>query len=213
MPRAYSLDVSIPAHVFGQHPGYRVLVCGDQNLDAVDAIASSDGPSHIDMAADIRPTHSLSDVEYADIVVVPGYENPSLPIPEGYLKAVRLAGDRGARIVAVCTGVFALAASGMLDGKTATTHWQYTDQLRTTYPGVDIAGTDCSSRTGRFSRPRVRARESTHVSTSSKAISERQSPTMWRRTSSSPPPAVRTSRSTWTFRPLLAPAFRRRGYG
>ncbi|MEU9876088.1 GlxA family transcriptional regulator [Streptomyces phaeochromogenes] len=140
MPRAYSLDVSIPAHVFGRHPGYRVFVCGDQNLDVVDAVDdSSDGPSHLDVAADIRPTHSLSDVEYADIVVVPGYENPSLPIPEGYLKAVRLAGERGARIVAVCTGVFALAASGMLDGKTATTHWQYTDQLRATYPEVDVA--------------------------------------------------------------------------
>ncbi|MGA5506599.1 GlxA family transcriptional regulator [Streptomyces umbrinus] len=137
MPRAYSLDVSIPAHVFGQHAGYRVFVCGDQNLDAVDD--SSDRPSHIDVAADIRPTHSLADVEYADIVVVPGYEKPSLPIPDGYLKAVQLAGERGARIVAVCTGVFALAASGMLDGKTATTHWQYTEQLRTTYPGVDVA--------------------------------------------------------------------------
>ncbi|MFF5007877.1 GlxA family transcriptional regulator [Streptomyces phaeochromogenes] len=137
MPRAYSLDVSIPAHVFGRHPGYRVLVCGDQNLDAVDD--ASDRPSDVDVAADIRPTHTLSDVEYADIVVVPGYENPSLPIPDGYLKAVRLAAERGARMVAVCTGVFALAASGMLDGKTATTHWQYTDQLRTTYPEVDVA--------------------------------------------------------------------------
>ncbi|MFD9189315.1 GlxA family transcriptional regulator [Streptomyces phaeochromogenes] len=137
MPRAYSLDVSIPAHVFGRHPGYRVLVCGDQNLDAVDD--ASNRPSDVDVAADIRPTHTLSDVEYADIVVVPGYENPSLPIPDGYLKAVRLAGERGARMVAVCTGVFALAASGMLDGKTATTHWQYTDQLRTTYPEVDVA--------------------------------------------------------------------------
>ncbi|MEU5341949.1 helix-turn-helix domain-containing protein [Streptomyces sp. NPDC020766] len=137
MPRVYSLDVSIPAHVFGQHPGYRVLVCGDQNLDAVDE--SSDRPSDVDVAADIRPTHSLSAVEYADIVVVPGYENPSLPIPDGYLKAVRLAGERGARTVAVCTGVFAVAATGMLDGKTVTTHWQYTDQLRRTYPEVDVA--------------------------------------------------------------------------
>ncbi|MEU9784071.1 helix-turn-helix domain-containing protein [Streptomyces phaeochromogenes] len=137
MPRAYSLDVSIPAHVFGRHPGYRVLVCGDQELGADDD--ASGRPLGVDVAADIRPTHSLSDVEYADIVVVPGYENPSLPIPDGYLKAVRLAGERGARMVAVCTGVFALAATGMLDGKTATTHWQYTDRLRTTYPEVEVA--------------------------------------------------------------------------
>ncbi|MFD4768760.1 GlxA family transcriptional regulator [Streptomyces niveus] len=127
VPRLYALDVSIPAYVFGRHPGYRVLVCGD----------SGDGSSQV-MAADIRPTHSLSDMECADIVVIPGYENPDEPIPASYVEALRGAVERGARIVAVCTGVFALAASGALDGRTATTHWQFTDRLREMYPGVDV---------------------------------------------------------------------------
>ncbi|MFE2034007.1 GlxA family transcriptional regulator [Streptomyces scopuliridis] len=136
VPRVYALDVSIPVHVFGQHPGYRVFVCGSRDLDS--AADSSDRSSHVDVAADIRPTHSLSDVECADIVVVPGYGDPHLPVPEDHLKALRIAVERGARVVAICTGVFALAAGGMLKGKAATTHWRHTEQLREMYPGVDV---------------------------------------------------------------------------
>ncbi|WP_405607801.1 helix-turn-helix domain-containing protein [Streptomyces sp. NBC_01511] len=140
MPRVYALDVSIAAHVFGRHPGYRVFVCGDHALDPADDPAddSSDGPGHVDVAADIRVTHSLSDLECADVVVVPGYENPNQPLPEEYLKALRISVERGARVVAVCTGVFALAACGMLNGRTATTHWRHTDELRSMYPEVDV---------------------------------------------------------------------------
>ncbi|WP_405792089.1 GlxA family transcriptional regulator [Streptomyces sp. NBC_01506] len=142
VPRVYALDVSIAAHVFGQHPGYRVFVCGDHGLDAVDdpGNGSRDGSGRagVDVAADIRPTRSLADLGCADVVVVPGYENPQSPIPEEYLKALRNCVERGARVVAVCTGVFALAAGGILNGKTATTHWRHTDQLRSMYPEVDV---------------------------------------------------------------------------
>ncbi|GAA2077280.1 DJ-1/PfpI family protein [Streptomyces albiaxialis] len=116
VPRAYALDVSIPAHVFGRHPGYRVLVCGEE--------AASPAP--------------LSAVPEADIVVVPGYEDPHLPLPPAYPEALRAAVERGVRVVAVCTGVFVLAASGALDGRSATTHWRHTEQLRAAYPGIDV---------------------------------------------------------------------------
>ncbi|MFD0548712.1 GlxA family transcriptional regulator [Streptomyces rectiviolaceus] len=115
MPRVYALDVSIPEHVFGRHPGYRVVVRGD---------VSGGAP--------------LADVESADIVVVPGYEDPHVPVPDEYLKALRIAVERGARVVAICTGVFALAACGILNEKSATTHWHHTDELRLAYPCVDV---------------------------------------------------------------------------
>lgn len=123
MPRVYALDVSIPEHVFGRHPGYRVVVRGDVGGDA---------------GGDMGGGARLADVESADIVVVPGYEDPHVPVPDEYLKALRIAVERGARVVAICTGVFALAACGILDEKSATTHWHHTDELRLAYPCVDV---------------------------------------------------------------------------
>ncbi|MFD3519817.1 GlxA family transcriptional regulator [Streptomyces sp. NPDC058653] len=136
VPRLYALDVSIPAHVFGQHAGYEVIVCGDDDFDFVDD--SGDSSSYVDVAAGIRPTHPLAAMARADLVLIPGYENPHLPVPAHYLDALRASVERGARIVAVCTGVFALAASGTLNGKTATTYWKYTELLRTMHPEVDV---------------------------------------------------------------------------
>ncbi|KAF4409191.1 GlxA family transcriptional regulator [Streptomyces lycii] len=136
LPRAYALDISIPAHVFGRHPGYRVLVCGDRRSGT--AGGSGGGSADADVAADIRPAHPLSALEYADVVVIPGYEDPGTPVPENHLKALRLAVERGARVVAVCTGVFALAACGILSGKSATTHWRHTGQLRAMHPDIEV---------------------------------------------------------------------------
>lgn len=148
VPRVFALDVGIAAHVFGRHPGYRVAVHGDQGLGAdgsAGAIGSvgsvgdsNDGPRPVGVAADIRPTRSLFDLRYAGIVVVPGYGNPQLPVPEEYLEALRISVGRGARVVAVCTGVFALAAAGILKGKSATTHWRHTDELRSMHPEIDV---------------------------------------------------------------------------
>ncbi|MGP4113317.1 GlxA family transcriptional regulator [Streptomyces sp. 4N509B] len=136
VPGAYALDVSIAAHVFGQHRGYRVLVCGAPH--PTPGRASGHQPPRGGVDADIRPTHALCEAEFADVLVVPGYEDPSRTVPEEYLEVLRGAAARGARIVAVCTGVFALAASGVLDGRSATTHWRHTHELRTGYPGIDV---------------------------------------------------------------------------
>ncbi|AXK32699.1 helix-turn-helix domain-containing protein [Streptomyces armeniacus] len=150
LPRAYALDVSIATHVFGRHPDYRVFVCGAHDPGAAEGTGAADGtgggtaagtgggPPYAGVAAEIRPTHPLAGAEDADVVVVPGYEDPQLPVPGEYLRALRAAVERGARVVAVCTGVFALAAGGLLKGKSATTHWRHTGQLRALYPEIDV---------------------------------------------------------------------------
>lgn len=135
MPRSYALDVSVPLHVFGQHPGYRVAVCGDRDVAAVDV---ADEESTGVVSTTIHPTHTLDAIADADVVVVPGYAPPHLPLPEGHLAALRRAHERGARVVAVCTGVFALAAAGLLHGRTVTTHWRHADELRAACPTADV---------------------------------------------------------------------------
>jgi AraC family transcriptional activator FtrA len=134
MPRLYPLDVTIPAHVFGRYPGYRVAVCGEETGAGGSGPAATDG-----VVTEIRATHTLEDATLADIVVVPGYERPHLPVPERYLRTLRIAHERGARVVGLCTGVFALAAGGLLTGRSATIHWRYAEELRSGFPGVDVA--------------------------------------------------------------------------
>ncbi|MEV6236948.1 helix-turn-helix domain-containing protein [Lentzea sp. NPDC051838] len=110
LPNVIPLDLSIPAHVLGAQDGYDVSVC----------------------------TEDLTGLTKADIVVVPGYDQPEIPPDDRYLEAIQEAADRGARMVAICTGTFALAATGLLDGRDATTHWKYLDSLKTLHPRVKV---------------------------------------------------------------------------
>jgi AraC family transcriptional regulator, transcriptional activator FtrA len=58
--------------------------------------------------------------------------------PETLLKKIRAAYQRGARLCSICSGVFVLAAAGVLDGKTVTTHWRYATKLQQHYPHVRV---------------------------------------------------------------------------
>src|SRR3569833_545485 len=74
----------------------------------------------------------------AGTVVVVAEPDVRAEVPPGLVAALREAHARGARIVSICSGVFALAAAGLLDGREATTHWQYSDLLRKSYPRIRV---------------------------------------------------------------------------
>jgi AraC family transcriptional activator FtrA len=60
--------------------------------------------------------------------------------PAPLVETVRRAHARGARVASICSGVFVLAAAGLLDGRSATAHWMYTNELASRYPRVKV---DC----------------------------------------------------------------------
>jgi AraC family transcriptional activator FtrA len=80
----------------------------------------------------------LSLVESAGTIIVPGWRGADSPVPERLLKALRRAHKRGARLLSFCSGVFVLAATGLLDGRRATTHWRYSEALARAYPEVTV---------------------------------------------------------------------------
>lgn len=80
----------------------------------------------------------LSVIAEAGTVVLPGWRHPDDKPPALLVEALVEAHGRGARIMSICSGVFVLAATGLLDGKPATTHWRYTEQLAAMYPRIVV---------------------------------------------------------------------------
>ena len=86
----------------------------------------------------LRSNNGLRRLRYADMIVIPGWRSPDDPPPATLLKELRVAHARGARLVSICSGVFVLAASGLLDGKRVTTHWRYAGKLKQRFPNIRV---------------------------------------------------------------------------
>jgi AraC family transcriptional activator FtrA len=97
------------------------------------------GPVHALGGITIQPSAGLSALRRADTIVIPGWKNSGLELPPvELLTAIQRAHRRGARIVSICSGVFVLAAAGLLDGKRATTHWHHAERLAGQYPQIRV---------------------------------------------------------------------------
>ncbi|WP_051581280.1 helix-turn-helix domain-containing protein [Pseudonocardia acaciae] len=94
------------------------------------------GPVPTTAGYDMVVPHGLSALARADTVVIPGWLPVETPLSPALTTALRTAHRRGARLVSICTGAFALAQTGLLDGRRATTHWAGADRLRELFPRV-----------------------------------------------------------------------------
>ncbi len=81
-------------------------------------------------------------LERADTIVIPGWRDVDELPPPALLDMIRAAHLRGARLCSICSGVFVLAAAGVLDGQRATTHWRYADRLAQRYPRIQVRPDD-----------------------------------------------------------------------
>ncbi len=118
----------MPFVVFGApHLDYEVMLCG-----------RAAGPVETEHGWPVHAPFGLAAVAAADTVIVPAFRGFLDGTPEDVRDALRLAHSAGARIASICTGAFALADAGLLDGRRATTHWQYADELARRHPAADV---------------------------------------------------------------------------
>ncbi|KAA0081738.1 helix-turn-helix domain-containing protein [Mycolicibacterium sp. P9-64] len=89
-------------------------------------------------AVEIRTPFGLDEAVSADVVIVPGKQDFLVPPNPEVIDVLRAAYGAGARIGSICVGAFTLAASGLLDGRTVTTHWQWADVLARRFPEVEV---------------------------------------------------------------------------
>lgn len=87
---------------------------------------------------DIAVRHGLSVLDEADTIIVPSWRDPAEKPPAPLLAALNSAHTRGAKIVGLCLGAYVLAEAGLLDGRTATTHWEYVADFSERYPKVKL---------------------------------------------------------------------------
>ncbi|WP_439862127.1 transcriptional regulator FtrA [Pseudomonas sp. MBLB4136] len=128
-----TFEFGIAVEIFGlprpefDFPWYRHRIVG---LEA--------GPMRAMGGIQVLADAGLEALTEARTIVIPGWRDRAELPPVELLQALREAHGRGARLLSICSGVFVLAASGLLDDRSATTHWRYTEELAQRYPRIEV---------------------------------------------------------------------------
>ncbi|WP_439380725.1 GlxA family transcriptional regulator [Amycolatopsis lexingtonensis] len=131
-PVQSTFELGIAAEVFGTPRA------GVPRHYAFDVCTETPGPVPTTAGYAMSVPNGLSALATADTVLIPGWAPVEAPLSTRVGRALRRAHARGARLVTICSGVFALARTGLLDGRSATTHWARADQLRREFPAVRV---------------------------------------------------------------------------
>ncbi|WP_037599763.1 GlxA family transcriptional regulator [Streptacidiphilus rugosus] len=128
-----TFDYAVVNEVWGRHqtlpqsPLAELIVC-----------APSKRPVRLGSGLLHRPEHGLDALARCDLVIVPGLEDHTMQAPDPVLHALQRVYERGTPVASLCAGAFVLASAGLLDGRIATTHWAFADDLAQRHPAVTV---------------------------------------------------------------------------
>jgi transcriptional regulator GlxA family with amidase domain len=131
LDKVIPFDLSTPIEVFTRtrlpdgRAAYRVRICAA--TPTVDAGTFT-----------LQAHCGLDALAEADTIILPGCTDPAAAISDDVLNALRQAAANGTRIASICVGAFILAATGLLDGRRATTHWLAADTLAELHPTIEV---------------------------------------------------------------------------
>jgi transcriptional regulator GlxA family with amidase domain len=128
-----TFGIGVAAEVFGYDRTHLGLPAFDFAL-----VSERPGVMRTDIGLPITVEHGFERLAVSDVLLMTAWEGIHDAPPSALLDALRAAHARGALIVSHCTGAFAVAAAGLLDGCRATTHWRYAGELAARYPAVDV---------------------------------------------------------------------------
>lgn len=131
-PRVAPFELGVVCEVFG-------IDRTAQGLPPFDFAVAAHSPGTVPTSAGfaLQVEHGLDRLRTADLVAVPAYGRDD-PLPDELLQALRDVVDRGATVLSVCSGAFALGQAGLLDGRRCTTHWMHAAALAEAFPLADV---------------------------------------------------------------------------
>ena len=124
--------LSVPCLIFGEDrrdigmPRFDLVVC-----------SATPGPLRTSAGFMMETRHGLQALRSADVVIVPSWRLDK-PVPALVRNAILAAHRHGATVVGLCLGAFVLAESGLLDGRSATTHWHWAESFSERFPRVRL---------------------------------------------------------------------------
>ena len=140
-PQALATSITLPMEIL--QAASQLASVGNRGKSGVRFLLAANSRKQVQLGSglSLKPDITFRDLPPLDLLLLPAiWRNPlpAVSAASDWLDLLRVQAEMGTRICSVGTGSFLLAEAGLLDGKPATTHWNYFDQFKRRYPAVEL---------------------------------------------------------------------------